>query len=989
MLADEDDGLLAAARAIAAGQPVDWDAIESSGRISASFAVVLRELKVIAEIEEMHRSLPDPDSSLLRSADRDRSPSASAEAAAPDTASWGSLQLLERIGQGAFGDVYRAWDPRLDREVALKLLRRPESRRDSVGSHVIEEGRLLARVRHPNVVTVYGADRIGDRVGLWMEFVQGRTLEAVLQDQGPFDAQEATLIGLDLCRALSAVHNAGLIHRDVKAQNIVRDAGGRVVLMDFGAGRDDLADGPAELAGTPLYLAPEVLAGAAATVRSDIYSVGVLLFHLVTGSYPVKGRTVADIREAHDLRHRLRLRDVRPDLPDAFVTVVDGALESDPEKRHEAASAMEAALAQGMAPVDVVSSSSTRDRAASLQPVRRRSIGWAQLAAAVLAIAAVAAIALATTSVGRQLLKPMNGTPSAGSARTPFAGLVPTARRLELRGRWGPGGLSRNGRYFAMVAAGAPAVFDMTTGETRVLARPDGDGSAEFAIASPDGRSIAYQWWPGGQGPCELHVADRVSGADRTIFRDAGVDVPRLYDWSHDGTQILVKLALADGRRRVALIDVDTASARNVREFTEGDPDLMSLSMDGRYVAYDLPEDSPRPHRSIRIVDTLAGDEHALLADEPSNNRFPLWMSDGRTLFFLSDRSGTPDGWIVPVTDGHADGEPQVAARNLGPISPLGVTDNGALYYDFQAGQFDLYEAGLDPQAMTLFSQPHAIRGRRQGSNIGPSYSHDGRRLAYLSQRTVLDGVLAARAIVIRDLDSGDERELASPIEPGMFGPIWSPDDRRLLVCAINRTNQRGVFVVDSRTGAIDHQIMYPTQDQQCGRAIWASDGRAILLGDSGRGIVEYPLNGGHERIIFSNERIPPGTGLPSFAYSRDGSRLAFTAWNRSSTALDVVDPNGVVRELVTAERPRKLQFQAWFPGGDYLLYSIAGSSPREPDALWRVAASGGAPQPVGLSINAMTTVNMVALSPAGTAVAYTSGYVQYQLWVMENVLPR
>ena len=200
---------------------------------------------------------------------------------------------------------------------------------------MIDEGRLLARVRHPNVVTVHGADRIDGRVGLWMEFVRGRTLEDVLGDQGPFGAEEATLIGLDLCRALSAVHAAGLMHRDVKAQNVMREAGGRIVLMDFGTGRDDLSDRPADVAGTPLYVAPEVLGGAPATAESDIYSVGVLLFHLVTGAYPVKGRTVAEIREAHGQRRRAWLRDARPDLPDTFVQAVERALDVDPDKRYD------------------------------------------------------------------------------------------------------------------------------------------------------------------------------------------------------------------------------------------------------------------------------------------------------------------------------------------------------------------------------------------------------------------------------------------------------------------------------------------------------------------------------------------------------------------------------------------------------------------------------------------------------------------------------
>ena len=144
--------------------------------------------------------------------------------------------MLERVGEGAFGEVYRAWDTRLDREVALKLLRRQDWSHAGDASAVIDEGRMLAQVRHPNVVTVHGADRIAGRVGLWMEFIHGRTLEQLLHERGPFGAGEATLIGLDVCRALSAVHRAGLLHRDIKAQNVMREDGGRIVLMDFGTG---------------------------------------------------------------------------------------------------------------------------------------------------------------------------------------------------------------------------------------------------------------------------------------------------------------------------------------------------------------------------------------------------------------------------------------------------------------------------------------------------------------------------------------------------------------------------------------------------------------------------------------------------------------------------------------------------------------------------------------------------------------------------------
>src|SRR4029077_3820250 len=243
---------------------------------------IVRELKVIAAIADVHGggALCADDQPIEAEGHIDRGHQENAAVVdsreeAPQT--WGPLRMLERVSEGAFGAVYRAWDTRLDREVALKLLRRRDWSDAGDESFVIHEGRMLAQVRHPNVVTVHGADRIAGHVGLWMEFVHGRTLEDLVRERGPFGAGEATLIGLDLCRALSAVHRAGLMHRDIKTQNGMRGDGGRIVLMDFGTGLEHTSASNHEassVAGTPLYMAPEILDGHEASIQSDIYSVG-------------------------------------------------------------------------------------------------------------------------------------------------------------------------------------------------------------------------------------------------------------------------------------------------------------------------------------------------------------------------------------------------------------------------------------------------------------------------------------------------------------------------------------------------------------------------------------------------------------------------------------------------------------------------------------------------------------------------------------------
>ena len=316
------------AAAVLDGGDIDWVRAESEA--DASDSLVIRHLRVLATIAGVHRD------------DAPDGPTPGPEGIGPPE-TWGHLRILEPVGRGAFGEVYRAWDTRLDREVALKLLPAMPRGGGKPGSPVIQEGRLLARVRHPHVVTIHGADEIGGRVGLWMELVRGRTLEALLAEDVAFGPAEVARIGADLAGAVEAVHAAGLVHGDIKAQNAMRDADGRIVLMDFGAGRD-VADDRAGLSGTPLYLAPEVLAGGRASTGSDVYSLGVLLYHLLTRTFPVMGSTVAELVRSHEQGTRTSLRARRPDLASALTRVIDRAIDPRPERRYETARAFGAAL---------------------------------------------------------------------------------------------------------------------------------------------------------------------------------------------------------------------------------------------------------------------------------------------------------------------------------------------------------------------------------------------------------------------------------------------------------------------------------------------------------------------------------------------------------------------------------------------------------------------------------------------------------------------
>lgn len=322
----EDPRLSALIEALARGETIDWQQAESAAD-SAEAKERIRALSAISEVATFHRTWL-AEGGIKGDLDEDEEPDDEVPS------HWGELEILERVGRGSFGDVYKAREPRLDRIVALKLIR-ASARTPEREAETLREGRLLAKVRHPNVATVHGTAGADGRVGFWMEFLEGKNLQEILQEKGRFEPREAAEIGISLCRALAAVHAQGIVHRDVKAQNVVRENDGRIVLTDFGVGRDaqDIQGEAPSLSGTPLYLAPELFEGKPPSPASDLYALGVLLFYLVTGEFPITGKSFDELRDAHQGRKRRWLKELRKDLPGTFVAAVERALDRDPEKR--------------------------------------------------------------------------------------------------------------------------------------------------------------------------------------------------------------------------------------------------------------------------------------------------------------------------------------------------------------------------------------------------------------------------------------------------------------------------------------------------------------------------------------------------------------------------------------------------------------------------------------------------------------------------------
>lgn len=249
----------------------------------------------------------------------------------------GRFEVLRRLGSGGMGEVYEALDTALDRRVAVKLIR-SALLSDESGARFAREARALARIDHPNVVTVYEAGVQDDVPYLVMELLEGVGLQQLLRERGPQDEATVRAVAAGVCRALAAVHEAGMVHRDVKPSNIQLTRTGRVALHDFGIAQQHDSTAVTHtgiVVGTPAYLAPEQIRGAPSGRQSDMYALGSCVFEMLTGAPPFAAESMHALmfRIAQEPAPRLH---GSTGIPDDLADLVEALLRKDPASRPDA-----------------------------------------------------------------------------------------------------------------------------------------------------------------------------------------------------------------------------------------------------------------------------------------------------------------------------------------------------------------------------------------------------------------------------------------------------------------------------------------------------------------------------------------------------------------------------------------------------------------------------------------------------------------------------
>ena len=272
----------------------------------------------------------------------------------------GRYHLLQKIGEGTAAEVFEAMDTRLERVVALKLLRLSYGYSPTVISRFEHEAKMAAKLAHPNIVDIFDYDRAHDRYYITMEYVRGQSLEDLLRKRAPLSEDECRRVGIEILKGLGAAHAAGLVHRDMKPQNVLLSRDGQIKITDFGIARAVSAVNMTQTGtvfGTPRYMAPEQARAEPATPRSDLYSVGVMLYEMLAGRPLFEADSPVMMAYAHVFAPPPPLRDAAPGASPAIAALIERALVKDPDKRFRDVGEMLRALEEssgGDVPVDNV-----------------------------------------------------------------------------------------------------------------------------------------------------------------------------------------------------------------------------------------------------------------------------------------------------------------------------------------------------------------------------------------------------------------------------------------------------------------------------------------------------------------------------------------------------------------------------------------------------------------------------------------------------------
>lgn len=590
-----------------------------------------------------------------------------------------------------------------------------------------------------------------------------------------------------------------------------------------------------------------------------------------------------------------------------------------------------------------------------------------------------------------------------------------TARRLENS----PddismyGAVSPNGRYLSYMdwRTGDLALRDLKIGQLRPLTNEGTEGKDNTAVSqsagpsvwSADSKQVAYVWQI--QDSVSEHIELRIVGIEggkpRVISQiaEASEMWMRSLSWSPDGRHIAAIVSKRNEPNQIVLVSTMNGSVRVLSDLRrEIYPTTIRFSSDSRHIIYDRLRDHMNPERDIVVMNIDTGQETPLV-QHPADDYLLGYSMDGQWLIFASDRTGDLGLWIVSLSGTKILGEPRLIKPGIERILPVGLTRKGALYYGVVRATEDVFAVDLDPTTGKVTSPPRKLVESYEGGNFTPSFSPDGKYLAYVSRRGNSPyPTNVGNALCIRSLDTGKEqvfyREILQMGLRHIGGPKWSSDGTYIIFHGVIDISGSGEYRIDLRTGEISRIYLCSPNEHLSGRAC-GPDGKlysARINLDSGISqIVMRDLRSGEEKEVFRYERIERGIRI---ALSPDAQWLCFSnaGWGGIRSLNIMPASGGEVKEIwsfgeIQSGTPGI--HQEWSPDGRYILFSSPDTSDMRIWDLWRIPVEGGEPEKVGLQRS--WGIFDLTIRPDGRKLAFAGrggASTDSELWVLENFLP-